>query len=202
MEKYTLGQRAADAIAKFAGKLGVYFLVYRRPGVVDDRQHGAGSARRLTRIRFILLNLVLSCVRGHPGAADHDEPEPAGGKGPPPGGKRLQGQPQDGDHDRGHLHDKVNAILAKQSAAGKAAAKAERREKQIRFRHKFLMEHFKGSTADSIARCCLKSVIGATAPASAELVTYKHKTRQTLRPLSVSLRELLPFPIPEPRPQR
>ena len=28
-EKYTLGQRAADAIAKFAGKLGVYILVYR-----------------------------------------------------------------------------------------------------------------------------------------------------------------------------
>ena len=131
-EKYTLGQRAADAIAKFAGSWAFIFS-------------------------FTGLLILWMIGQRHPRQA---------------------------------------------VGAGKAAAKAERREKQIRFRHKFLMEHFKGSTADSIARCCLKSVIGATAPASAELVTYKHKTRQTLRPLSVSLRELLPFPIPEPRPQR
>ena len=56
-EKYTLGQRAADAIAKFAGS---WAFIFAFTGVLID-----------------------------PGAAHHDEPEPAGGKGPPPRGERL-----------------------------------------------------------------------------------------------------------------
>ena len=42
--KYTLGQRAADAIAKFAGQLGIYFLVHRWIGVVDGHKYGNGCA--------------------------------------------------------------------------------------------------------------------------------------------------------------
>lgn len=41
-EKYTLGQRAADAIAKFAGSWAFIFFLYRSSDIVDDRQHTAG----------------------------------------------------------------------------------------------------------------------------------------------------------------
>ena len=84
-EKYTFGQRAADAIAKFAGS---WAFIFSFTGVL---------------LLWMVVNTILArCVRsvpvypaesgfvlrrGDPGAAHHDEPEPAGGKGPPPRGK-------------------------------------------------------------------------------------------------------------------
>lgn len=41
-EKYTLGQRAADAIAKFAGSWAFIFSFYWCPCSFDDRQCRAG----------------------------------------------------------------------------------------------------------------------------------------------------------------
>ena len=196
-EKYTLGQRAADAIAKFAGSWAFIFS-FTGLLILWMIVNTLLASKAFDPYPFILLNLVLSCVAAIQAplimmSQNRQEEKDR---------RRAENDYKvNGNHDRGHLRQ-GQRHPRQAVGAGKAAAKAERREKQIRFRHKFLMEHFKGSTADSIARCCLKSVIGATAPASAELVTYKHKTRQTLRPLSVSLRELLPFPIPEPRPQR
>ena len=56
-EKYTFGQKAADAIAKFAGSWAFIFSFVG----------------------------VMRC--GNPGAAYYDEPEPPGGKRSPPRGK-------------------------------------------------------------------------------------------------------------------
>ena len=68
-EKYTLGQRAADAIAKFAGSWA--FIFSFTGGLV----------------LWMVINTVLHC--SDPGTAHHDEPEPSGGKGSPQSGKRL-----------------------------------------------------------------------------------------------------------------
>lgn len=38
-EKYTLGQRSADAIARFAGRLGIHLCVHRRTDLVDGHQY-------------------------------------------------------------------------------------------------------------------------------------------------------------------
>lgn len=86
-EKYTIGQRAADAIAKFAGS---WSFIFAFTGVL---------------ILWMLVNTLLAAKafdpylhpaqsgallrRGHSSAAHHDEPEPAGGKGPPPCRERL-----------------------------------------------------------------------------------------------------------------
>lgn len=40
-EKYTIGQRAADAIAKFAGSWAFIFAFHRRTDPLDARQHAA-----------------------------------------------------------------------------------------------------------------------------------------------------------------
>ena len=42
-EKYTLGQRAADTIAKFAGSWGIHLLLYRSACSLDGRQCHSGS---------------------------------------------------------------------------------------------------------------------------------------------------------------
>ena len=91
-EKYTLGQRAADAIAKFAGS---WAFIFSFTGVLLLWMvvNTILAADAFDPFPFILLNLVLSCVAAVlfllPVLAHHDEPEPAGGKGPPPRGERL-----------------------------------------------------------------------------------------------------------------
>ena len=77
--KYTLGQRAADAIAKFAGS---WAFIFSFTGVLIYPAEDGALVRG-----------------GHPGAAVYDESESAGVKGPPPGRKRLQGQPENRNHD-------------------------------------------------------------------------------------------------------
>ena len=99
-EKYTLGQRAADAIAKFAGS---WAFIFSFTGVLILWMvvNTLLAAKAFDPFPFILLNLVLSCVAAI--QAHYDEPEPAGGKGPPPCRERLQGESQNGNYDRGSL---------------------------------------------------------------------------------------------------
>lgn len=113
-EKYTLGQRAADSIAKFAGS---WAFIFSFSGVlilwmVVNVLLAAGA---FDPYPFILLNLVLSCVAAIQA----------------PLIMMSQNRQEEKDHRRAEndykvnlkteimiedLYDKVNAILAKQSA--------------------------------------------------------------------------------------
>ena len=85
-EKYTLGQRAADVIAKFAGS---WAFIFSFTGVLVLWMivNTLLAAKAFDPYPFILLNLVLSCVAGNSGTAYYDESEPAGGKGSTQSGK-------------------------------------------------------------------------------------------------------------------
>ena len=119
-EKYTLGQRAADAIAKFAGSWAFIFsftgvlILWMAVNVVL-------AANAFDPYPFILLNLVLSCVAAIQA----------------PLIMMSQNRQEEKDRRRAEndykvnlkteimiedLYDKVNAILAKQSALEKRLA--------------------------------------------------------------------------------
>ena len=116
-EKYTLGQRAADVIAKFAGSWAFIFSftgVLVRWMIVNTLL----AAKAFDPYPFILLNLVLSCVAAIQA----------------PLIMMSQNRQEEKDRRRAEndykvnlkteimiedLYDKVNAILAKQSALEK-----------------------------------------------------------------------------------
>ena len=119
-EKYTLGQRAADAIARFAGS---WAFIFSFTGVLILWMivNAALAARAFDPYPFILLNLVLSCV-----AAIQS-----------PLIMMSQNRQEEKDRRRAEndykvnlkteimiedLYDKVNAILAKQAAMEKRMA--------------------------------------------------------------------------------
>ena len=122
-EKYTLGQRAADAIAKFAGS---WAFIFSLTGVlllwmVVNTILAAGA---FDPFPFILLNLVLSCVAAIQA----------------PLIMMSQNRQEEKDRRRAEndykvnlkteimiedLYDKVNAILAKQSALEKKLQEQE-----------------------------------------------------------------------------
>lgn len=122
-EKYTLGQRAADAIAKFAGS---WAFIFSFTGVlllwmVVNTILAAGA---FDPFPFILLNLVLSCVAAIQA----------------PLIMMSQNRQEEKDRRRAEndykvnlkteimiedLYDKVNAILAKQSALEKKLQEQE-----------------------------------------------------------------------------
>ena len=116
-EKYTLGQRAADAIAKFAGS---WAFIFSFTGVLLLWMvvNTILAADAFDPFPFILLNLVLSCVAAIQA----------------PLIMMSQNRQEEKDRRRAEndykvnlkteimiedLHDKVNAILAKQSALEK-----------------------------------------------------------------------------------
>ena len=116
-EKYTLGQRAADAIAKFAGS---WAFIFAFTGVLILWRviNTILAADAFDPFPFILLNLVLSCVAAIQA----------------PLIMMSQNRQEEKDRRRAEndykvnlkteimiedLHDKVNAILAKQSALEK-----------------------------------------------------------------------------------
>ena len=116
-EKYTIGQRAADAIAKFAGS---WALIFSFTGVLLLWMvvNTILAADAFDPFPFILLNLVLSCVAAIQA----------------PLIMMSQNRQEEKDRRRAEndykvnlkteimiedLHDKVNAILAKQSALEK-----------------------------------------------------------------------------------
>ena len=113
-EKYTLGQRAADSIAKFAGS---WAFIFSFSGVLILWMvvNSLLAARAFDPYPFILLNLVLSCVAAIQA----------------PLIMMSQNRQEEKDRRRAEndykvnlkteimiedLYDKVNAILAKQSA--------------------------------------------------------------------------------------
>ena len=119
-DKYTLGQRAADAIARFAGS---WAFIFSFTGVLILWMivNAALAARAFDPYPFILLNLVLSCVAAIQA----------------PLIMMSQNRQEEKDRRRAEndykvnlkteimiedLYDKVNAILAKQAAMEKRMA--------------------------------------------------------------------------------
>ena len=122
-EKYTLGQRAADAIAKFAGS---WAFIFSFTGVLLLWMvvNTILAADAFDPFPFILLNLVLSCVAAIQA----------------PLNMMSQNRQEEKDRRRAEndykvnlkteimiedLYDKVNAILAKQSALEKKLQEQE-----------------------------------------------------------------------------
>ena len=122
-EKYTLGQRAADAIAKFAGS---WAFIFAFTGVLILWMvvNTILAADAFDPFPFILLNLVLSCVAAIQA----------------PLIMMSQNRQEEKDRRRAEndykvnlkteimiedLYDKVNAILAKQSALEKKLLEQE-----------------------------------------------------------------------------
>ena len=118
--KYTLGQRAADAIAKFAGSWAFIFS-FTGGLVLWMVINTVLAARAFDPYPFILLNLVLSCIAAIQA----------------PLIMMSQNRQEEKDRRRAEndykvnlkteimiedLYDKVNAILAKQSALEKRLA--------------------------------------------------------------------------------
>ena len=123
MEKYTLGQRAADAIAQFAGS---WAFIFAFTGVLILWMviNTILAAKAFDPYPFILLNLVLSCVAAIQA----------------PLIMMSQNRQEEKDRRRAEndykvnlkteimiedLYDKVNAILAKQSALEKKLQEQE-----------------------------------------------------------------------------
>ena len=126
-EKYTLGQRAADVIAKFAGSWAFIFS-FTGVLVIWMIVNTLLAAKAFDPYPFILLNLVLSCVAAIQA----------------PLIMMSQNRQEEKDRRRAEndykvnlkteimiedLYDKVNAILAKQSALEK---KLQEQEEQIK----------------------------------------------------------------------
>ena len=125
-EKYTLGQRAADAIAKFAGS---WAFIFAFTGVLILWMvvNTILASNAFDPYPFILLNLVLSCVAAIQA----------------PLIMMSQNRQEEKDRRRAEndykvnlkteimiedLHDKVNAILAKQSALEKKLLEQEEKQ--------------------------------------------------------------------------
>lgn len=126
-EKYTIGQRAADTIARFAGS---WAFIFSFTGVLVLWMvvNTVMAAKAFDPFPFILLNLVLSCVAAIQA----------------PLIMMSQNRQEEKDRRRAEndykvnlkteimiedLYDKVNAILAKQSALEKKLQEKEMKEK-------------------------------------------------------------------------
>ena len=129
-EKYTLGQRAADAIAKFAGSWAFIFS-FTAVLVLWMVVNVILVSRAFDPYPFILLNLVLSCVAAIQA----------------PLIMMSQNRQEEKDRRRAEndykvnlkteimiedLYDKVNAILAKQSALEKSLHHEDKNETEDR----------------------------------------------------------------------
>ena len=130
-EKYTLGQRAADAIAKFAGS---WAFIFAFTGVLILWMvvNTILASKAFDPYPFILLNLVLSCVAAIQA----------------PLIMMSQNRQEEKDRRRAEndykvnlkteimiedLYDKVNAILSQAVSTGKEAAGAGRPDKILNF---------------------------------------------------------------------
>ena len=115
--KYTLGQRAADAIAKFAGSWAFIFS-FTGGLVLWMVINTVMAARAFDPYPFILLNLVLSCIAAIQAPLimmsqnRHEEKDRRRAENDYKVNLKTEIMIED-------LYDKVNAILAKQSALEK-----------------------------------------------------------------------------------
>ena len=129
-EKYTLGQRAADAIAKFAGS---WAFIFSFAGVLILWMvvNAILAAKAFDPYPFILLNLVLSCVAAIQA----------------PLIMMSQNRQEEKDRHRAEndykvnlkteimiedLYDKVNAILAKQSQIEKLLTEKKTKDEETK----------------------------------------------------------------------
>ena len=129
-EKYTLGQRAADAIAKFAGS---WAFIFSFAGVLILWMvvNTILAAKAFDPYPFILLNLVLSCVAAIQA----------------PLIMMSQNRQEEKDRHRAEndykvnlkteimiedLYDKVNAILAKQSQIEKLLTEKKTKDEETK----------------------------------------------------------------------
>ena len=129
-EKYTLGQRAADAIAKFAGS---WAFIFSFAGVLILWMvvNTILAAKAFDPYPFILLNLVLSCVAAIQA----------------PLIMMSQNRQEEKDRNRAEndykvnlkteimiedLYDKVNAILAKQSQIEKLLTEKKTKDEETK----------------------------------------------------------------------
>ena len=122
-EKYTLGQRAADAIAKFAGS---WAFIFSFTGVLLLWMvvNTILAADAFDPFPFILLNLVLSCVAAiqAPLIMMSQNRQEEKDRRRAENDYKVNLKPEIMIED---LHDKVNAILAKQSALEKKLQEQE-----------------------------------------------------------------------------
>ena len=122
-EKYTLGQRAADAIAKFAGS---WAFIFAFTGVLLLWMvvNTILAADAFDPFPFILLNLVLSCVAAiqAPLIMMSQNRQEEKDRRRAENDYKVNLKPEIMIED---LHDKVNAILAKQSALEKKLQEQE-----------------------------------------------------------------------------
>ena len=124
-EKYTLGQRAADSIAKFAGS---WAFIFSFSGVLILWMvvNVLLAARAFDPYPFILLNLVLSCVAAIQAplimmSQNRQEERIAAAENDYKVNLKTEIMIED-------LYDKVNAILAKQSALERQAQEDRKEE--------------------------------------------------------------------------
>ena len=110
-EKYTLGQRAADTIAKFAGS---WAFIFSFTGVLVLWMvfNVILATKAFDPYPFILLNLVLSCVAAIQAQNRQEEKDRRRAENDYKVNLKTEILIED-------LYDKVNAILAKQSALEK-----------------------------------------------------------------------------------
>ena len=122
-EKYTLGQRSADAIARFAGS---WAFIFAFTGVLILWMviNTILASNAFDPYPFILLNLVLSCVAAIQAPLimmsqnRHEEKDRRRAENDYKVNLKTEIMIED-------LHDKVNAILAKQSALEKKLQEQE-----------------------------------------------------------------------------
>ena len=119
-EKYTLGQRAADAIAKFAGS---WAFIFAFTGVLILWMvvNTILASKAFDPYPFILLNLVLSCVAAIQAPLimmSQEEKDRRRAENDYKVNLKTEIMIED-------LYDKVNAILAKQSALEKKLQEQE-----------------------------------------------------------------------------
>lgn len=87
-DKITFGQKAADAVARFAGSWAFIFS-FIAVMVIWMVMNVLLAAKAFDAYPFILLNLVLSCIAAVQAPLIMDEPEPSGGEGQKARRKRL-----------------------------------------------------------------------------------------------------------------
>ena len=109
-EEATFGERIADAVARFGGSWT--FIITFESSWSSTPSSTSSEAAGLGSLPVHPAQSVPLHARRHPGAGDHDEPEPPGHQGPPAQRTRLRRQPPRGIRDPG-LSRKLNLIVDK-----------------------------------------------------------------------------------------
>ena len=139
-EKYTLGQRAADAIAKFAGSWAFIFT-FTGVLILWMLVNTLLAAKAFDPYPFILLNLVLSCVAAIQAPLIMMSQNRQEEKDRRRAENDYRGQPQNGDHDRGSLRQ--GQCHSRQTDRTGKTADGEGRKRRAKMREdRAVLPHF------------------------------------------------------------